>query len=374
MLKFHFLNVGHGNSTVIEYTSLNGHRHFGVIDSNRRGQEQPAALRRLAELDAGHLAFVALTHPHADHYKGLAAVMAAYAGRVDRFFSFPLDRDVHRLTKWLTNFQDLALGVTSREVLGEIDELLDVVLGFDNAADDWEPLSNYESVAYVPGMSDEMRISVLLPPAKVKGPFFERIANNESAYKCHKDNALSLAFKFEYAGRVVVVGGDGTWENWVYIRQRTRKAASADEFGSLHADVACLPHHGSAKDSGPDVLDFIFGTAAPSDGANKIAVISADGRSHPAPEVLKHLRLRGVHPYCTGLSKVCSHAQPLPTADSNVLDPVLMRYIAMNAIPNGRPALCQGNVTVGISPAGEISVLRQFNNLCPLRGDLDFVA
>jgi metal-dependent hydrolase (beta-lactamase superfamily II) len=65
MLKVHVLNVEHGDSIIVEFNGS-----FGLIDSNRCGQRIPA-LEKLQALGAERLRFVALTHPHHDHYRGI---------------------------------------------------------------------------------------------------------------------------------------------------------------------------------------------------------------------------------------------------------------------------------------------------------------
>ena len=103
-LAFHVLNVGHGSSVVVEFDSESG-KAFGVIDSNCDHGAQPKALRVLQGLGADRLAFVCLTHPHADHFRGLSEVLRSYTGRIDHFYSFPLGSVIHntkRLKKWGT--------------------------------------------------------------------------------------------------------------------------------------------------------------------------------------------------------------------------------------------------------------------------------
>lgn len=86
MLRIHVLNVGHGDSIVLEHED-NGARSFGVIDSNGVLGQDPPALVKLRALGAKRLSFVALTHPHADHFVGLHRILKEFDGEVGRIYT-----------------------------------------------------------------------------------------------------------------------------------------------------------------------------------------------------------------------------------------------------------------------------------------------
>jgi metal-dependent hydrolase (beta-lactamase superfamily II) len=89
LLNIHILNVGHGDSIVLEFISHSG-RAFGVIDSNTYTNNPPRALAKLKELDAEQISFLCITHPHWDHYRGIYSIMREYRGRIGEFYTFPL--------------------------------------------------------------------------------------------------------------------------------------------------------------------------------------------------------------------------------------------------------------------------------------------
>ena len=104
------------------------------------------------------------------------------------------------------------------------------------------------------------------------------------------ENDLSMAFYINYGGRAIVLGGDGTNSNWRY-----RMRAFTDRGGpELNGEAVKLPHHGSNEDCSEKVLAYLFRT----DG-DRFALISANGLSHPHPEVLAHLKALNIRPYCT---------------------------------------------------------------------------
>lgn len=367
MLAFHFLNVGHGDSTVVQFVDPNGNQHFGVIDSNKKGAETPSALRKLRQLGAQRLSFLALTHPHADHYKGLSEILDEFEGAIDEVYLFPIDRARDRHKKWLTQYFAAIEASDDETSVRAVEELVTIFCAIESHPSVSE-LSGYGQVVYAPGM-EAVDIRNMLPPSKVKGEFFKAIDEGRSLLAHERNNSLSLAFEFNYAGRTVVVGGDGTHLNWLDTRKRYPKEQGV-EFGSPVANVVKLPHHGSRVDSPDIVLNFLFGTPA----ADKaIAIVSADGRSHPDPTVLQSLEARGIAPYCTNLSKHCSGRLSSENVVSNTVDETLVRFLRSVAMPSSRPQACQGDITVKISPAGDVSVERQFENACPLRGELELM-
>ncbi|WP_426801968.1 ComEC/Rec2 family competence protein [Xanthomonas campestris] len=372
MLKFHFLNVGNGDCAIVEYANEGSQPVFGVIDSNKRGQETAPVLRKLRLLGADKLAFVVLTHPHADHFKGLKEVLDFFGDRIDHIFSFPIDRDRARLSKFARAYATALDGAENKGPLEIAGELFAVLLKFvqlNEQSQRWEtPVGDGTNVFIkcMPGLD----ITTVIPHANVKGPFFKSIDDGTSAMHAERHNHLSLALRFSYAGKKIILGGDGTDENWMWVRKRTH-SNTGSEFGSANSDAAKLPHHGSAIDCGPLVLDYIFNETNPASDENRrrIAIISANGRSHPSPDVLRDLRRRGIDPYCTGLSRACSPAVALPSVASSTVDPTLIRFIAGVAQPATRDAACQGDITLTILPDGSMHVTPQYSAPCGMRSN-----
>ena len=89
-LKIHFINVNHGDATIIEFPDYGGKARFAVVDfgaktANERSfaRDYLRALVNLrrhndAELDYV-IEFVCVTHPHNDHYGGLTRFMREFA-------------------------------------------------------------------------------------------------------------------------------------------------------------------------------------------------------------------------------------------------------------------------------------------------------
>ena len=120
MLTIHILQVAHGDSIIVEYNSSSGH-YFGVIDSNQVSDGDPPALSKLKLLGAEKLSFAAITHPHADHYKGFLKILRAYEGNIGGFYTFPLARQ-RRLKPLATLYSKMLLETDSMTVRGNLIE------------------------------------------------------------------------------------------------------------------------------------------------------------------------------------------------------------------------------------------------------------
>ena len=205
---------------------------------------------------------------------------------------------------------------------GKIVELIEILslvkkhIGLDN----WEePSGGFNLIA--PHGFDGVEIHTLLPPARIKGAYFEMIergsldiANEENV------NKLSMAFSIRYRNKEIILGGDGSVSLW-NEQQKFCKRASV----SLTAHAVKLPHHGSDKDNSDNILCHLFG-----DRDDNIAVISANGCTHPSLHTLDRLERNSIKPYCTNLSGKCTPIRTLDMRPFKHVDPELGRFLYSN--------------------------------------------
>jgi beta-lactamase superfamily II metal-dependent hydrolase len=283
MLSFYVLNVGHGSSVVVEYESHQG-PSYGVIDSNARSGQTPKALTKLNQLGAKHLSFVALTHPHQDHFSGLYSIISAFPNAIDCFYSCPFGDLLHnqdRLKKLATGLQKIVKqsdGLDERQAALEMAQILWWAHNSTNAKTlDWHECKG-EEFSIAPSGFSNVQISTMLPPSRVINNYITRIANEDmSVLGRFDDNEISLAFKLVFKGRCVLFGGDGTIANW-----RVRRRYEERKSERLSGDAVNLPHHGSKIDCAPEVLEQLFSETNP-----RYGITSADGVSHPNIEVVE---------------------------------------------------------------------------------------
>lgn len=116
------MNVGHGDSIVLEYHGDNSLISYAVIDSNCKFDSSPPALELLQSLGAEELSFVAITHPHADHYMGMRKILEYFSKRIDTLYTFPIRREREDIKKAIAIYKSFAINtdsVTSQKKLLE---------------------------------------------------------------------------------------------------------------------------------------------------------------------------------------------------------------------------------------------------------------
>jgi len=216
LLNIYILNVNKGESIVLHHEKELKHS-FAVIDSYSVGQQTPPALSKLQELGAERLSFVALTHPHADHYIGLSEIVEFYQNKIDNFYSFPLGlyNDESRLKKFASIYKEIYKNSDDEKVKRDTKAFVQLLVSVKNhiGLDNWEELTGNNSPMYPVGFED-IEICSLLPPPKVKGDFFHKIDEGTYQPQTDKENDLSFALCVKYKGYEIILGGDGTKENW----------------------------------------------------------------------------------------------------------------------------------------------------------------
>lgn len=366
MLRIHILDVGHGDSIVLEFRSTSGSKSFAVIDSNCSPDSTPRALDLLQSLGATRLSFVAITHPHADHYMGMRAILEHFSGNIDSLYTFPIRHEREDIKRLVSAYKSHAESTDDKDQQKRSLELAYILLRARSAATDWEDPTGTKTSITASGFGD-VKISTLLPPAKVKGEFFEKILAGKFEPEKPQLNDLSMAFLVEYAGQQIILAGDGTYSNWMY--QAKRWKMGGQECSSVAVKV---PHHGSKYDCNSAVLNVLFGDEH-HQHADAVACISANGKTHPAPEVLDEIVRRGIRPYCTNLARRCgANRRNLVTASQT--DPVLLRLLNSASVDTDSSSQsCQGDIILELSIGQPLKVTTQHANLCPLRGDFDFL-
>lgn len=357
MLRLMIFNVGHGDSIVLEHIHA-GRSYYGVIDSNvPRGQATPRALDYLKNRGVEHLSFIALTHPHKDHVSGLGTIAKHFEGHIELALTYPIPRDEARLTrlKQLTAEEMRAAEEPQRSFLSQLLRFLLVAQGTPR----WEATDGLQNEVFLNGFTfGEMTLRIILPHASMKDWFFSDLSNNKIEIGGEKQNELSLAIEIVYGDQVIVLGGDAAERGWLY---RAKHAPH-----SVGATIAKLPHHGSKFDCSPSVLNHIYGVEEEI-SQTRLALISANGTSHPSPSVLSDLKSRGISPFCTSRATVCNGTSVTRLITDSNLDPELVRSINAYASNSSVEGACQGDIVVEITAHAGISVSPQYNTPCGFR-------
>ena len=369
MLTFHFLNVNHGDSIIIQNESPKNGTHYGLIDSNNPNNDNcPPALKKLQSLGAEKLSFVALTHPHADHYSGLSQILETYKGKIDHFFSFPIsdftDGRLSKLTKIYARLHDETDSPLLKRNLYEFVYILSLV-NKNIKINNWYQPSGFSNRITPTGFSD-VECNVILPNPSVKGKYFQMIENEDyDVVSCHNLNELSMGFHFKFKNFEIVLGGDCIRSSWLDHKRHCNRGGI-----EINGHIVKLPHHGSKHECDENILDHLLNKDKEKE---TIAILSADGQSHPHPEVLERLIARNAKIYCTNLSLKCGGTIK-EYKKLQGINSALGRFLNLVSKPSSEDLQpCQGDISLSINDNGELSVKRQFLHPCVLTNDYDFL-
>jgi len=231
-----------GDAILITDAGAGRARHV-LIDGGEHGATIVAGLTRL---NVDTLAAVILSHPHADHYGGLGAVVSRFPVRAFVYGGTP------------------RTAVTYRALLRAIDSLRIPVVTADTGV---------RRVTLVTG-DDSVELRLLAPPPTCGA--LPGDAGGDAVNNC------SVGVRLTRGGFVMLFPGDAEQAElgWWMLTEPSL----------LRADVLKGGHHGSSNATSAELLDAVQPRAV---------IISANGRQHPFASVLALLAARGIPTYCT---------------------------------------------------------------------------
>jgi competence protein ComEC len=216
-------------------------RHV-LIDGGGDERQLVAELRRFG---VEELALVVLTHPHTDHYAGLAEVVRGMPVRV---FAWSGD------TRTLASFQRLLSAVDSS---GATPMIID------------------SGVRRVSIVSDEDTLWVVMLP-----PPDQPLRGGDAI------NNRSVGVRVERAGFRMFVPGDAEHQQLGWWSERYADL--------LDVDILVASHHGSDDANATQRRPALYRIVTP-----EVLLVSANGRQHPYGNVLEFAAQSGVRLYCT---------------------------------------------------------------------------
>jgi len=223
MLKVHFLNVGKGNCTIVEFPS--GRLAMIDIDNSRINSENSLTDPidyYIGKFGRKSLFRFILTHPDMDHMSGLNQLANKIS--ISNFWDTENNKEL--------NNEDWDNSPYDRKDWDKYQE-------FRRSEEDPKCLFLYQnSTADCCWVQDG--ITILSPTKKLV-----ELANETEEY-----NHLSYVLKIQYSNVKVLIGGDATVEAWDEILDNCGKDV-------LEADIFLAPHHGSKNNINKDVFKHI---------------------------------------------------------------------------------------------------------------------
>lgn len=223
MLKAHFLNVGKGNCTILDFPT--DRIAMVDIDSSRVTEDNPLTdpiEYYQQQFGTKSLFRFVLTHPDMDHMSGLNE----------------LSQSISILNFWDTdNEKDMSDEEWESSPYDEDD--WDRYQEFRQSEKDPKCLRLYQdATGDCCWVQDKIRI--LAPTENLV-----KLANDSEEY-----NHLSYVLRIEYAGVILLLGGDATIQAWDEIYRTCSEEV-------LAADIFLSPHHGSPNNVNAEVFEKI---------------------------------------------------------------------------------------------------------------------
>lgn len=278
-------DVGHGDHLLLRIEG--GPKPFhAVIDCNWPRRDAPIpALAQLAEWGVEELDLLVLTHPHKDHFMGLAGIAEHFTRpgrRLRRYSDFGLDL---RLVARRLNRGSPA----QHELL----RLWDATIG-----------------RKMRGLPDPLYFPIIGPvPAKpvAPGATFAAIAPRVEAWteedaklreaRTFSPNRVSSVLVWRIVATTVLCCGDLEAPDW-------KRILEANDGEDLRAEIVKVGHHGAATSNPPEVWTRL---ARPETQA---AISTRGTEKHPSSETLHLLVRAGVLPRCTNYGPLCEPHVP----------------------------------------------------------------
>lgn len=243
-----FFGPGFGESTVIHIPGIG----WGITDSCEFGpvtERFVPPLKYLIYQDVNRLAFLVLTHPHADHFKGMEQIVGHYLGRIDRVCWYAGD-----------GARELGVYLTNRGIKGipGARSLSSVFKAFNEAGDNNAERRRLGAMTQIiprkqvslNGTTIEVEVLSLSPSAKDEQLYVDilRAASPQLTGRITEipdsdHNLVASAIWISAGDVVVILGSDvekgrGRSSGW-------RAIVSSVDAPDLPVKVLKVPHHGS---------------------------------------------------------------------------------------------------------------------------------
>ncbi|MFC1535421.1 ComEC/Rec2 family competence protein [Thermodesulfobacteriota bacterium] len=248
-LKLHFLKVGHGDATIIEFPDYGSpsKAHFGVVDFGAELKTyRKCAVEYMKELvdlrrdgDPAFdysIDFICVTHPHNDHYGGVSQFLKSYS-----------DKDNANDNK-IANFWDCGFRTNSLTY----NKVLDVIAQNDN-------ITFTRVAAGAEFEFGDTRVMVLAPSVDLRNRF--------DTYGINKNNS-SIVLKIKFRNSYIILAGDAQFASWGKVTEEFprkqgitffKDALGLSKRGETSDQLRCnllkISHHGSKHGTSLEYLE-----------------------------------------------------------------------------------------------------------------------
>jgi len=342
-IKFHFFEVGRGDSILVEIVA--GETYYVLIDSNqlkRNGRYVNPAYDYLKSRGVNKLVAIIISHFHSDHIFGIEKFLDEF--EIQQIYIPPILTRRSKVTdemydKIIGEIKRTSKGTNDEEILSEMRSLTKLVKFIKTNQNIVLELEGPENTIRLSNFEDRFAFA-LLPLAKFKGELFTKVLSDEFCLNTFStQNDTSIAILMEIFGHKIVLAGDSTKKQWMEHRRQRRKYSN-----NIKAQFLKVPHHGSKEDNDLDVFEYIL-----TDRFEECHIfISANGKTHPDDVIFDMINNYNLNPHCTNLAHQC--------VDDNLSLFLAIPGISLEALSfiynydvKGKPTQCQGDITLNIN-------------------------
>jgi len=298
-IKIHVLNAWAGDSILVEF----GGGVWGIVDSNRISRDAPIPAFQFLkqEKQRGNfkkIIFVALTHPHLDHFRGMPEILAHFKEQIDEFWDF--GRDARPIIAFFLRW------LRGEEYQSGLD-----LLRFYEDIYTWKKEGSIRhlsmgSFQLMYTLEPHLKIWALSPSRNDLDRYFESIEirkeNQEVLTKMIQldQNDVSAVLLINFHEHFILLGSDAKSECWAQILIDPRLAAlrESNREDYLKSHIVKVSHHGSKYSLTDNLWQSI---SIPS---VTVAAISAAGKVNPHPQTIREILKNGVELYCTNRPQI----------------------------------------------------------------------
>lgn len=303
-LTIKFFEAGKGDSTLLLFE--NGEeKHYGLIDCNaylKNEEYYNPALEYLKANEVNRLAFLAVTHFHADHFFTIERLIqhcveigSIYVSPSIYYYVNYLKNDPEKAEKIKRSLKNLTQICAESPETDQVNSLGELLRFLKNRSEDVELHHGLSAQVFPAGFSPYVDIKIILPTPQMKSDLisFPDSMLIENLFQNYVANDYSLAFQIFFQGVSIIIGGDASAKLWTERKKRIKAA--------LNSEIVRLPHHGSNQDNSQEVINYLI------DEGNLYSVISANGKQKsPHKETLKRLSGKKTELFCTNKSVHCN--------------------------------------------------------------------
>ena len=297
-LVFTVYYVGHGDSTLIQFP---GGKRFGMIDCCRPSWLSTPPIAKPLKSESRKrgkcdLAFVCVSHPHADHVRGLSNLNKIRNLHIQEYWhSLPDIEDfLIQYTEPPVNKRNPVWTAAARAYYEyQTQEFTSFSRAFmDSVGKD--KVRQLQGLSILPSI-DGVQIYCVSPVQEFSGPYKKAVMDSGGQFdKLDRDmlDSISVALLFVYGDNALLYASDMQSQQWLHIMPLLRSSEDI----SRHFPVSAMKasHHGGTRSFYDSLWNDVL-------GADKGSVIVSGGsRTHPSATFIESVSKARKSLFCTG--------------------------------------------------------------------------